>query len=226
MSLDSSETAYAEEPSSKRVNVKLSKPIDGDTIEVVIGKKTEKVRYLLVDAPETSHPKLGVQPFGKEAKDFNASVVQKAKKLELEFDVSERDKYGRLLAYVYADGKSVQEELLKRGLVRVAYVYAPNTKYVDKYRSLQKEAMKKGVGIYSIENYVQEDGFHPEVIKKKTSTPKTSPSSSCVVKGNIASSGEKIYHIKGGASYNSVKPEACFKTEQEAKNAGYRKAKR
>jgi hypothetical protein len=58
-------------------------------------------------------------------------------------------------------------------------------------------------------------------------TQKNNPvSSECVVKGNFSSSGKKIYHIKGGAFYNTVKPEQCFKTESEAKAAGFVKSSR
>lgn len=60
----------------------------------------------------------------------------------------------------------------------------------------------------------------PAVLPASTTTP------SCVIKGNISTKGEKIYHILGGAFYNLVKPEQCFTTEQDAVNAGYRKSTR
>jgi len=155
-----------EEEAPRRIEVVLDHPIDGDTIAVKIGDQVEKVRFLLIDTPETNHPTHGVQPFGPEAKEFTSEKVQNAQKLELEFDVSERDKYGRLLAYVYVDGESLQEMLLAEGLARVAYVYPPNVKYVDRYREIQKEAQKKGIGIWSIEDYARDDGFHPEVVSE------------------------------------------------------------
>lgn len=54
----------------------------------------------------------------------------------------------------------VNETLLEKGLARVAYVYAPNTRYVDEFREIQSKTQKQAIGIWSIENYVQEDGFH------------------------------------------------------------------
>jgi endonuclease YncB( thermonuclease family) len=54
---------------------------------------------------------------------------------------------------------SMNEILLEQGLARVAYIYAPNTQYVDEFYAIQKKAQKKGVGIWSIENYAQEDGY-------------------------------------------------------------------
>lgn len=216
--------------------------VDGDTIKIRVNGKVESVRFLLVDTPETNHPRLGEQPFGQEAKAFTKQMLE-GKTVQLEKDVSERDKYGRLLYYVYVDGKSVQEELLRNGLARVAYVYVPNTKYVDRYYEIQKEAQKKGVGIWSIENYAQEDGFHKEVaeeqqksskangnIESKSSTT-TTPSGDCNIKGNISSSGEKIYHMPGQQFYDVTeidpsKGEQYFCTPEEAERAGFRPSKR
>ncbi|PAM91418.1 nuclease, partial [Flavobacterium sp. IR1] len=124
----------------KRIEVELAQPSDGDTIAVFYNGNREIVRFLLVDSPETSHPRLGEQPYGKEAKEFTKNLVENARKIELEFDIGlQRDKYGRLLAYTYVDGNLVQEELLKNGLARVAYIYPPNTRYVDQFIMIQKE---------------------------------------------------------------------------------------
>jgi micrococcal nuclease len=151
-------TKEQEGPAANRVRVELVEVVDGDTIKVRIGGRVETVRFLLVDTPETVHPSKPVQPFGPEASAFTKSVLNGAAVVELERDVSERDKYGRLLAYVYADGRSVQELLLERGLARVAYVYPPDIKYVDHYRAIQRAAQERGVGIWSLENYTLAEG--------------------------------------------------------------------
>lgn len=217
-----------------RVPVELVKAVDGDTISVKYEGKTEKVRFLLVDTPETSHPRLGVQPFGPEAKAFTKDIVEKAKKLELEFDIGpNRDKYSRLLAYVYADGKMVQELLLEQGLARVAYIYQPNVRYVDKFNDLQQISRKKALGIWSVENYAQNDGFHPEEQKSGSSssantTSKTNtdkPKNACNIKGNINSKGEKIYHTPDSPYYDKTKQEQWFCSESEANQAGFRAPK-
>nr|WP_233711615.1 thermonuclease family protein [Lederbergia citrisecunda] len=207
---------------NNRVQVTLAKPIDGDTIAVMYNGSEQKVRFLLVDSPETSHPRLGEQPFGQEAKEFTSSLVENAKKIELEFDIGPNlDKYGRLLAYVYVDGKMIQEELLKKGLARVAYIYPPNTRYVDQFDAIQKKAQKEEVGIWEIENYAQEDGFHPEIMD---SSSKTSDSKECLIKGNIGR--EKIYHTPDSPWYEKTKAEVMFCTEKEAVKAGFRPPKR
>ncbi|KMJ60216.1 nuclease [Bacillus sp. LL01] len=231
--LESEETEIApledEEHEYPRIEVPLVRVIDGDTIKVKVNGKEENIRFLLVDTPETNHPRMnGPQPFGPEAKKFMEEFAE-GEKLEIELDVSERDHYGRILAYVYVDGVSAQEELLRRGLARVAYIYPPNTRYVDQYQAIQEKAQVEGVGIWSVENYAQEDGFYPEYVDdpEKDAPQEENPvTKNCTVKGNISSSGEKIYHVKTGAFYERTIPEECFDTEKEAEAAGFRKSKR
>ncbi|MGG1021145.1 thermonuclease family protein [Bacillus paralicheniformis] len=144
---------------SNRETVQLIKSIDGDTIKVNYEGREKTVRYLLVDTPETKKPNSCVQPYGKSASQRNSQIV-KSGKLELEFDKGEHvDKYGRLLAYVYVNGKSVQETLLKEGLARVAYVYPPNTKYLDQFKDAEQYAKDKKTAIWSKSNFATDRGF-------------------------------------------------------------------
>lgn len=132
--------------------VKLVKTIDGDTFKVLYNGREVNVRYLLNDMPKTNHPRLVKQPFGEEAKEMNRQLANSGK-LTLEFDIGERfDKYDRLLAYVYVNGKSVQKSLLAAGLGHVAYVYPPNTRHLTPFKESQAIAKKKGIGIWSVEN--------------------------------------------------------------------------
>lgn len=148
------------------VDATVVKNIDGDTIKVELESgKEETVRFLLIDTPETKHPRLGVQPFGPAASDFVKQHAGKGKKIQLEFDVSDREKYGRLLAYVWVDGQMLNRMLVEQGLARVAYVYAPNTKYVDYLRETQEKAQAAEKGIWSVENYVTDKGFDKETVK-------------------------------------------------------------
>ncbi len=96
-----------------QVRVTLVDTIDGDTIKVLVNGKIETVRYLLVDTPESVNPEKCIQPYAKEAFYRNNELVNSGT-LTLEFEQGiKRDSYGRLLAYVYVEGKSVQETLLK-----------------------------------------------------------------------------------------------------------------
>ncbi|MFD2670803.1 thermonuclease family protein [Marinicrinis sediminis] len=137
----------------------VTRVVDGDTMKVMVDGKEETVRLLLVDTPESVHPNKPVQPFGLEASAYAKDMLE-GKEVRLELDVSERDKYGRLLVYMWLDEhRMFNEMLLEQGLARVAYIYPPNVKYVDPFRAIQREAQRKEAGIWSLENYVSEQGF-------------------------------------------------------------------
>lgn len=165
------------EPSrSGLIPVELVKTIDGDTIKIMYEGKEQNVRYLLIDTPETNHPRLGKQPFGEKVKERNRELMNSGK-LEIEFDIGDKkDKYDRLLAYIYIDGVSVQEKLLEEGLARVAYVYPPNTRYLDAYKQAEEKAKKAGIGIWTLEDYATDRGFDSEKYIEKE--PATQPISS------------------------------------------------
>jgi micrococcal nuclease len=144
---------------SGREVVKFVEIVDGDTAKFEIDGKVESVRFLLVDMPETSHPELGKQPLGPEAKVFVEKLLSEAKEVSLEWDVAKRDQYHRLLAHVYVDGKSVQEIILKEGLARVGYIYE-SKKHLDAYRKAEKMAKSAKKGIWQCPGYVDGKGFN------------------------------------------------------------------
>ena len=133
-----------------RYKVNFVEKIDGDTIVVRFNKKDLKVRYLLIDTPETVKKGVDVQKYGPEASNLNGSILSKAKNVEIEFDVYEKeDKYHRALCYVYADGKSVQKELLEQGLAEIKYVKEPDTRYLDEYKRAQNLAKANKKNLWS-----------------------------------------------------------------------------
>jgi micrococcal nuclease len=211
---------------SAHIPAVVEKVIDGDTLKVEVNGKSETVRLLLIDTPESVHPSKPVQPYAIEASHFVKEQLPAGERIELELDAGERDKYGRLLAYVWVKEKMLNEWLLEEGYARVAYVFEPNTKYVDRFRDIQQEAQNQGLNIWSLENYATDQGFNDEenqkmkqneIIPKKCSKP--------AIKGNINSKGEKIYHTTESPQYNVTKPEVMFCTEEEAKEAGFRAPK-
>ncbi|KIL45218.1 thermonuclease family protein [Jeotgalibacillus soli] len=192
--------------------------VDGDTVDVKMGDGAEeRVRLLLIDTPETKHPRLGVQPFGPEASAFTEENLD-GQEIELELDVSERDRYGRVLAYIWLDGELFNEELVRQGLARVA-IYPPDIKYVDRFEEVQKEAQHAAVGIWSIEDYVSDRGFDGEI---ESEEEELTQEEGCLIKGNINSSGNKIYHEPYTRNYEQTIPEAWFCTVEEAEAAGFR----
>lgn len=208
--------------STDRTAVEVTEVIDGDTVKIIYDGKETTVRYLLVDTPETNHPRFGEQPLGPEATERNRELIEQAQQVEIEFDVGDRfDDYDRLLAYFYADGESVQEQLLEEGFARVAYVFPPNTRYVDEFRAAESEAKDAEIGIWEYENYSTDRGFNEDAYQQ-TETDAPDIDGDCRIKGNINRSGNKIYHLPGSPPYEETNPEQWFCTEQQAKDAGFR----
>jgi micrococcal nuclease len=141
---------------STYIPAKILDVVDGDTMKILIGNKKETIRLLLVDTPETVHPTKPIEPFGKEASTYAKDMLSD-QNVEIQLDVSERDKYGRLLCYLYINGKMFNELLLEKGLARVAYVYPPNIKYVDEFRKIQSAAQKEKVGLWSLPDGFEQD---------------------------------------------------------------------
>ena len=128
--------------------VQVVRVIDGDTIQVccVFGDRV-KVSYIGVDTPETHHPMRGVEPYGKEAAEANRKLVED-KTVILKFDVEQRDRYGRLLAYIYLeDGTFVNAWLVEHGYAMVMTV-PPNVKHQGLFLRLQREAREAKQGLW------------------------------------------------------------------------------
>ncbi|WP_404452404.1 thermonuclease family protein [Virgibacillus necropolis] len=148
-------------PNTSKHDVTFIRVVDGDTLLVNINGKEEYIRLLLVDTPETKHPDKEVQPFGPEASQLMKDTFSPSEPIRIEYGSEKRDKYDRLLAYVYTkDGQMFNKMLLEKGLARVAYVYPPNDRYVESFREIESKAKRKEIGIWSIDGYVTEDGFN------------------------------------------------------------------
>lgn len=134
-------------------NFIVSRVIDGDTVELSNG---ERIRYIGIDTPETVDPRKPIACFGKESSDKNKELVL-GRTIYLEKDLENKDKYGRLLRYVWLIDtqatSSVSEsvnfvnlELVREGYARV-YTFPPNVRYYDQFLKAEKEAreMKRGL---------------------------------------------------------------------------------
>lgn len=118
---------------------------DGDTILLDSG---ERVRYLGIDAPEINHGKEENEFMALAARDFNLKLVRNAP-VRLEFDLERKDRYGRLLAYVYLEnGDMVNRLLVRRGLACVM-LQRPSLRRQDILLEAQRKAMKEMLGIWS-----------------------------------------------------------------------------
>ena len=138
-------------------NLYVTRAIDGDTIKLSTG---EHVRLIGIDTPESRYnTKLerdaarsrkdmkAIINMGKEASNFTRHLVE-GERVRLEFDVQKRDKYGRLLAYVYLeDGTFVNAKIMEEGYAQVMTI-PPNIKYADLFLKLQQDARKNGKGLW------------------------------------------------------------------------------
>ena len=139
---------------AEKKEVIFKKCVDGDTIQVLYNNKKERIRLLAIDTPESVLDNgIKIEKYGKEASNYTCEHVKNAKKIEIEFDPNsdQRDKYGRLLAYVYLDDVMLQKSLLGEGLAKVAYLYNDYL-YTDELKAIEKEAMDNHLGIWSSED--------------------------------------------------------------------------
>ncbi|MGB3346633.1 MAG: thermonuclease family protein [Candidatus Humimicrobiia bacterium] len=177
------ETAYV-----KRV-------IDGDTIEVELNGKAYKVRYIGINTPEYN------QPCGDKATQANSYLVS-GKTVILEKDVSETDKYGRLLRYVFVGDLFINSYLVKFGWAQ-ASTYPPDVKYSDLFVSLEREARENNRGCWAEET----DGEKPGKF--------------------VGSKKSDVYHYPKCGYVKKIKSENIiwFSSVEDARNHGYRPCK-
>jgi micrococcal nuclease len=201
--------------------------VDGDTIKVSVSGTTERVRVIGIDTPELNPP----QCYGQKAASKMQSLVQ-SKQVLIASDSSQgdRDSYGRLLRHVsLPDGQSVAFLLIQGGYGKEFTYDKPYSGQAD-YRAAQADAQAAGRGLWGAE-------CSPAVgAQSATGAPPaaaggSSPTSGvCLIKGNISSSGEKIYHVPGQRYYDETKidtskGERWFCSTAEAEAAGWRAAK-
>ncbi|MYL70337.1 nuclease [Halobacillus litoralis] len=132
--------------------------VDGDTIDIMMNGKEERVRLLLVDTPETVHPDKPVQRFGPEASEF-AEEKLSGKEVRFEYDGPKRDHYDRLLGYIWVNGENFNQQLLEKGLARYAYEYDPPYVHSVSMKKAETRAKQQEKGIWSIDGYVTNEGF-------------------------------------------------------------------
>lgn len=120
----------------------VAEVIDGDTVELDSG---ERVRYLLVDTPENTS---SVECFGVEATAFNRALVE-GREVRLTYDVECTDRFGRLLAYVEIEGRSVNQELVEQGYACVLQIPPNGVDLAPLYMDLETRAVDEGRGLWS-----------------------------------------------------------------------------
>jgi micrococcal nuclease len=134
-----------------RIPATVTRVVDGDTLWVQIDDGTPVlVRLIGIDAPETKHPSKPIQCFGGEAWTRTAGLVPHGARVELERDVQVRDRYGRMLAYVWREGSMpiLNEQLVAEGYA-LTLTMPPNVKYAERFANAERVARKTGLGFWS-----------------------------------------------------------------------------
>ena len=174
-------------------NATVKRIVDGDTLEVIYKSNDERVRLIGVDTPESFINKKAYRDARRENKDietiiaagkaaakYTSSLIKTGDEVFLEFDVQPRDKYHRLLAYVYLkNGKMLNDELVKNGYASPMTV-PPNVKYQKKFLESYKSAIKNKKGLWKessnkLKNSASVDNDFLKEIKCSASCKKTTP---------------------------------------------------
>jgi len=129
------------------IDVVVRKIVDGDTLDVSGG---ERVRLIGIDTPETKALDRPVGCFGKEASRFMTELLPLGTEVRLVGDAEQRDRFGRLLAYVYrrADGLFVNAELLRRGYAQLLTI-PPNIAHTDEFTAIARQAREGSQGLWA-----------------------------------------------------------------------------
>ncbi len=130
-------------PSPVRQKAKVSFVFDGDTIEL---SDKRRVRYIGINSPELNVNEKKSQCFAADSAKINRELVL-GQEIEMEKDVSETDKYGRLLRYVYLDGIFLNEFLVRQGYAKLETV-PPDTRHAQEFIEAEKEAKKEKRGLW------------------------------------------------------------------------------
>lgn len=171
--------------------VTIVRVIDGDTVRVLLNGQEHTVRLIGVDTPETVHPRIDEEAFGKEASDFTRQALE-GKDAWLELDVGERDRYGRLLAYVWTSppetwsDAELRSSMHNASLLLAGYAQLmtipPNVKHVKSFAEFQAEARESRRGLWgqdpdpSIEHADDPTGQRADASDSESGDPQLSES--------------------------------------------------
>lgn len=121
--------------------------VDGDTIHILLDGRTERLRLIGLDAPEIDHPDQAAECFGEESALFTQRSLE-GRSIRIEFDVERRDRFDRLLAYVFLGRELFNETLVAEGFA-IERSYPPNLAHQEELRKAEIEARQDRRGLWS-----------------------------------------------------------------------------
>jgi len=136
-------TIYA----SEKIEVSIDKCVDGDTAWFVLNNEKIKTRFLAIDTPESTNE---IEEYGKEASTFTCNLLEKAVKIEIEYDNNSDkfDKYQRHLVWIFVDNNLLQKLIIEEGLAEIKYIYG-DYKYLNILNSSLEIAKKNELNLWS-----------------------------------------------------------------------------
>lgn len=180
---------------------KVLRVVDGDTIDIAYKGKKERIRMLCVDTPESVHPDSSRNtPMGEKASDYTKHRLS-GKYIGLEFQDRRRGRYGRLLAYVFIEGKNYNLELVRRGLSKYYTKYGISEKHHSDFLEAESSAKIANLNIWSVDT-----DRRPNMVKAS------------IFHGNIKS---RKFHFSSCRHHNCKSCIKVFQTRMDAVNAGY-----
>ena len=216
--------------------------IDGNTIRVNLGERAETVRYIGINVKENTRPTTGPVPAGGEAAEANRQLAGR-QQVRLELDTQQRDREGRLLAYVYVGERMVNAELVRRGSAEIMTI-PPNVRHRDLLVSLEQEARDERRGLWADHSepttpapLVQAPGpagDRPAGDRPAGDRPGVAPESAGTcplaqpIKGNFTTYATVrcVFRAPDSELYGATKPERCYATVDDARRDGCQPARR
>jgi micrococcal nuclease len=210
--------------------------IDGNTIRVNLAERAETVRYIGINVKDSNRPTKGPMPAGGEAAEANRQLVGR-QQVRLETDTQERDREGRLLAYVYVGDRMVNAELVRRGSAEIMTIQ-PNVRHRDLFVSLEQEARDDRRGLWADQSEPTTSATPPATLAQAArpagDRPGVPPESAGTcplaqpIKGNFPtfSSVRCIFRMPDSELYGATKPERCYATVDDAQRDGCQAARR
>ena len=226
---------------------KVTRVVDGDTIDVESKSEKFSVRLIGIDTPELHKPNTPVQCFAQVAQSYLEPILL-GKEVKLVKDVEDEDKYQRKLRYVFLGEENINYKMVEEGYAYLLTI-PPNVLYQSMFRNAALDAIRSDKGLWKecqkqddrVDKQKKDFGLLTTAVSFSTSTSLTSKissdssqsssnsSSNCLIKGNVNSKKDKIYHLPGMRYYdktniNTAEGDRWFCSEKEAVDNGFRKS--
>lgn len=225
------------ESSQSLETVEVTRVVDGDTIKINLNDEEYSIRMIGIDTPESVHPDQSKNTiYGQKASDYTKSKIEKGQTVYLQKDVSNTDKYGRLLRYVWLEipedtentdeikNKMFNALVIESGYAN-AYPYEPDTKLKDLFSQLEQEAKEKNVGLWA-ENGLKIDGVTPPA---PTQSQKDAYEKEKNIREDtiyIGNKNSKIFHVSTCTTLPKEENAIYFDIRTDAIEQGYEACKK